>query len=81
MLIDIDCELGSRRDGTILVFRVVGIIDVYGVWEWNGGDVVSFTERGVNVSGSCAGIEECVDVVRLSVTVDDFYFYGGKMRM
>ena len=81
VLIDIDCELGSGCDGTVLVFRIVGIIDVYGVQEWNGGDVVSFAERGVYVSGSCAGIEECVNVVSVSVTVDDFDFYGGKMGM
>ena len=81
MLVDVDCELGSRRDSTVLVFRIVGIIDVDGILEWNGGDVVSFAERRVYVSGSCAGIEECVNVVRVSVTVDDFDFYGGEMGM
>ena len=76
-----DSKLGSRRDGTVLVFRIVGIIDVYGIWEWDGRDLVSFAERGIDISGCCAGIEECVDVVRLSVTVGDFYFYGGEVRM
>ena len=65
-----------------MLFRsIVGVIDEYGIWKRNGGDVVSFTERGINISGSCAGIEECVNVVGISVTVGDFYFYGGKMRM
>ena len=81
MLVDIDGELGSRRDSTVLIFRIVGVIDVYGILEWNGGDLVAFAERGINVSGSCAGIEECVNVVSVSVTVDDFDFYGGEMGM
>ena len=81
MLIDVDDELGSRCDSTVLVFRIVGIVDVDGVGEWNGRNVVSFAERGVDVSGRCAGIEECVNVVRVSVTVGDFYFYGGEMGM
>ena len=81
MLVDIDCELSSRRDGTVLVFRIVGIVDVYGVLEWNGGDLVAFAERGIYVSGGCAGIEECVNVVSVSITVDDFDFYGGEMGM
>ena len=81
MLIDIDCEFGSGHDSTVLVFRIVGVVDVDGVFEWNGGDVVAFTESRVYVSGCCAGIEESVNFVSVSVTVGDFDFYGGEMGM
>ena len=81
MVVDVDCEFGSCHDGTVLVFRIIGVVDVNGVGEGGCGNGVAFAERGVNVSGCCARIEESVNFVLISVTVFDFDFYGGEMGM
>ena len=81
MEIDVDRELGSRYNGTVFILRIVGVVDVDGILEWGSGNGVSFAERRIDIRGGCAGIEECVNVVNVSVTIFDFDFYGGEMGM